>query len=249
MTTTMMPFGMGRRRCPGEGLALKEIGLVLGILIQCFQWKRIGAEEVDMTEGSGLTMPRAKHLEALCRPHQYMVKVKILESKQLKGNFQSGRLRGSVLDNERSGRTNVELGSSINGGWSASLGGGSEWLRGEIYTVFLHFLAPKTLADVGDTLFFCWNRFPSSYLAEWSYGYEGRLLFVNLGHTNVEERSSFCCSLELANKRRAQELCVRMSGVRMRESSRSLLQNLKNGTIYPEEASCLLETLHQRVQI
>ncbi|PKU65916.1 Isoflavone 2'-hydroxylase [Dendrobium catenatum] len=72
---TMMPFGMGRRRCPGEGLALKEIGLVLGILIQCFEWKRIGAEEVDMTEGSGLTMPRAKHLEALCRPHQYMMNV------------------------------------------------------------------------------------------------------------------------------------------------------------------------------
>ncbi|KAH0468814.1 hypothetical protein IEQ34_002046 [Dendrobium chrysotoxum] len=68
-----MPFGMGRRRCPGEGLALKEIGIVLGILIQCFQWKRIGIEEVDMTEGSGLTMPRAKHLEALCRPHQYMM--------------------------------------------------------------------------------------------------------------------------------------------------------------------------------
>ncbi|XP_020585550.1 cytochrome P450 81E8-like [Phalaenopsis equestris] len=71
----LMPFGIGRRRCPGEGLALKEIGLVLGTLIQCFEWQRIGPEKVDMTQGSGLVMPRANHLEALCKPHQYMINV------------------------------------------------------------------------------------------------------------------------------------------------------------------------------
>ncbi|XP_020590040.1 cytochrome P450 81D11-like [Phalaenopsis equestris] len=71
----LMPFGIGRRSCPGEGLALKEIGLVLGTLIQCFEWKRIGLEKVDMTQGSGLSMPRANRLEAFCKPHQYMIDV------------------------------------------------------------------------------------------------------------------------------------------------------------------------------
>ncbi|PIN17125.1 Cytochrome P450 CYP2 subfamily [Handroanthus impetiginosus] len=71
----LMPFGMGGRVCPGSSLAHRMVGLALASLIQCFEWKRIGLEEVDLIEGDALTMPKLKPLEAMYRPRGLMLKV------------------------------------------------------------------------------------------------------------------------------------------------------------------------------
>ncbi|CAN4082977.1 unnamed protein product [Withania somnifera] len=53
----LLPFGMGRRACPGSGRTL----------VQCFEWKRVTDKKVDLEEGKGITMPKAEPLMARCK--------------------------------------------------------------------------------------------------------------------------------------------------------------------------------------
>ncbi|KAJ8763284.1 hypothetical protein K2173_026185 [Erythroxylum novogranatense] len=66
----LLPFGAGRRICPGAALGRTTVGLTLGALIQCFEWSRISEEKIDMTEAIGLSMPKLEPLEALCKPRK-----------------------------------------------------------------------------------------------------------------------------------------------------------------------------------
>ncbi|KAJ9181141.1 hypothetical protein P3X46_009304 [Hevea brasiliensis] len=65
----LLPFGTGRRSCPGASLALQFVPTTLAAIIQCFELK-VGDGDingtVDMEEGPGLTLPRAHSL--VCFP-------------------------------------------------------------------------------------------------------------------------------------------------------------------------------------
>ena len=66
-TNKLLPFGLGRRACPGSNLAQRTVSLTLALLIQCFEWKRTSNEEIDMIEGKGITVARKFPLEAMCQ--------------------------------------------------------------------------------------------------------------------------------------------------------------------------------------
>lgn len=64
----LLPFGSGRRSCPGLQLGLTTVRLVLAQLVHCFDWKLPNGmmpNDLDMTEKFGLVMTRAQHLMAI----------------------------------------------------------------------------------------------------------------------------------------------------------------------------------------
>lgn len=65
-----LPFGWGRRSCPGQRLAVEMVGVALGCLIQCFEWEKIGA--IDMKEGKGVITPRIQPLRARLIPRPFL---------------------------------------------------------------------------------------------------------------------------------------------------------------------------------
>nr|XP_025876175.1 geraniol 8-hydroxylase-like [Oryza sativa Japonica Group] len=67
----LLPFGTGRRMCPGYSLGLKVIQLALANLLHAFSWNLpdgIAAGELSMEEIFGLTMPRKIPLLAVVKP-------------------------------------------------------------------------------------------------------------------------------------------------------------------------------------
>nr|GMD73148.1 cytochrome P450 82C4-like [Ipomoea batatas] len=63
-----IPFGMGRRSCPGISYALKVTHLFIGRLLQGFNVNTPLNMPVDMSEGQAATLPRATPLEVLVTP-------------------------------------------------------------------------------------------------------------------------------------------------------------------------------------
>ncbi|KAH0751779.1 hypothetical protein KY285_004927 [Solanum tuberosum] len=61
-----VPFGGGRRGCPGAGLAAAVLHRTLGVLIQCFDWKIKGAEKLNMEQGAGFSCAMVHPL--ICYP-------------------------------------------------------------------------------------------------------------------------------------------------------------------------------------
>ncbi|XP_038715775.1 cytochrome P450 CYP82D47-like [Tripterygium wilfordii] len=64
----LLPFGSGRRMCPGVLLALQVLRLTLANLLHGFDFETPNGEPVDMTESRGLTIPKETPLEALVTP-------------------------------------------------------------------------------------------------------------------------------------------------------------------------------------
>lgn len=61
----LLPFGSGRRGCPGMHLGLTMVRQIVAQLVHCFDWElpnNMLPEELDMTEEFGLATPRANHL-------------------------------------------------------------------------------------------------------------------------------------------------------------------------------------------
>lgn len=61
----LIPFGYGRRGCPGMQLALIVVRLVVAQLVHCFDWKLqngMNQGDLDMAEEYGLTCPRSQKL-------------------------------------------------------------------------------------------------------------------------------------------------------------------------------------------
>lgn len=70
-----IPYGFGRRGCPGEALASRIIGLALGSVIQCFDLEKVGKEMVDVTEGIGVSLSKAQPLMAMSCPRPIATKL------------------------------------------------------------------------------------------------------------------------------------------------------------------------------
>ncbi|CAI9090676.1 OLC1v1025493C1 [Oldenlandia corymbosa var. corymbosa] len=64
----MMPFGVGRRMCPGYGLALLHLEYFVANLVWNFEWKGVDGVEVDLSEKQEFTVTMKNPLRAHISP-------------------------------------------------------------------------------------------------------------------------------------------------------------------------------------
>ncbi|PKU68221.1 cytochrome P450 84A1 [Dendrobium catenatum] len=67
----LLPFGSGRRSCPGMQLGLYALELAVANLLHCFAWELpdgMKPSELSMDDVFGLTAPRAERLVAVPKP-------------------------------------------------------------------------------------------------------------------------------------------------------------------------------------
>ncbi|CAL0308284.1 unnamed protein product [Lupinus luteus] len=63
----LIAFGLGRRACLGEFMAMHGASFTLGLLIECFDWKRVSEEKIDMKEQTWFNLTKLLPLEAMCK--------------------------------------------------------------------------------------------------------------------------------------------------------------------------------------
>ena len=64
----LIPFGSGRRMCPGVSFALQVLNLALATLLHGFDIETLDDAPIDMIETGGITNIKATPLEALLTP-------------------------------------------------------------------------------------------------------------------------------------------------------------------------------------
>ncbi|KAD6119158.1 hypothetical protein E3N88_10429 [Mikania micrantha] len=64
----LMPFGSGRRSCPGATFGLQVLHLTLARLVHSFDMGQPNGVMVDMTESPGMTIPKKEPLKVLLTP-------------------------------------------------------------------------------------------------------------------------------------------------------------------------------------
>lgn len=71
LSQTFLPFGHGRRSCPGMQLGTYALELGLANLLHCFRWSLpdgVAPSDLDVSDVFGLTAPRAQRLLAVPWP-------------------------------------------------------------------------------------------------------------------------------------------------------------------------------------
>ncbi|KAL9423153.1 hypothetical protein AB3S75_035280 [Citrus x aurantiifolia] len=74
----MMPFGAGRRICPGLGFSMLHLEYFVANLVWCFEWKAVDGDEIDFSEKQELSTMMKNPLRARISPRIRCNKVDVL---------------------------------------------------------------------------------------------------------------------------------------------------------------------------